>query len=109
MEKMILYYYILVVAMVFHELGHYICASHYYKDIKIVFQFNKNKKILGTEIPECVEKDKYQNILVSGMLLGFVVLIIGLLSIPNFNFYVIFLICLVYLLLCNKDIKEFFK
>lgn len=106
---MILYYYVLIVSMVFHELGHYIAARRYDKTIRIMFQYSDKNKFLGTEIPDCLTTDQYKNILVCGILLGYVVLLFGILSIPNFNFYIVFLMSLVYLVLCNKDLKGLFK
>lgn len=106
---MILYYYVLIVSMVFHELGHYIAARRYDKTIRIIFQYSKHKKQLGTEIPNNLTKDQYNNILVSGILFGYFILLLGVLSIPNFNFYIVVLLSLVYLVLCNKDFKELLK
>jgi hypothetical protein len=105
---MIIYYYILIVGMFFHELGHYFKARQYDPNIRIILDLRKETRQLGTEIPANLKDSEFKKIITCGILSGFVVIMIGCFSV-NFNIYACVLINAAYFLMCNKDLKELMR
>ena len=105
---MIIYLYILMVAMFFHELGHYIKARQYNKNIRIILDLREKTRVLGTELPLHLNKQQTDKIIYAGIGIGYFALIIGVFSV-EFNIYAFILITLIYFLMCNKDVKDLCK